>query len=92
MDVTIRKPGVIAPSQIPKNTRQAKSPPKLVAAAWHSNATAHIKMLILNTVVELMERNIKMESVPHPLGYREALQRKILRPFKGKEEEVEYRA
>ena len=47
MDVTKRNPGVIAPSQIPRKTLQANRSPKLFAAAWHSKATAHTKILIL---------------------------------------------
>jgi hypothetical protein len=57
MDVTMRKPGVTAPSQIPKNTRHANSPPKLVAEAWQSKATDHTKMLKLEGAVGVCNEN-----------------------------------
>ena len=41
-------PGVIAPSQMPRNARHAKNSPKFLAAAWHSSATDHMKMLKLS--------------------------------------------
>ena len=90
-------PGVIAPSQIPRNARHAKNPPKLVAAAWQSRAIAQTRILILATWKSCQElltcgwtdaRRMFRRDVPHPLANGEVLKREILWPFKPQEEEV----
>ena len=94
MDVTIMNPGVIAPSQIPRNARHAKNPPKFVAAAWQSRAIAQTRMLILkthNSCQELLScgwtdaRRVFRRDVPHPLADWQVLKREVLWPFKSEE-------
>ena len=87
MDVTIMNPGVIAPSQMPRKTRHAKSPPKLVAAAWHRSATAQTKMLKLRRA-QLRPKRAGTAGAPHPLADGEVLERKVLRPLEAEEEEL----
>lgn len=47
MEVTIMKPGVMAPSHMPRRKRTAKRAPKEVQAAWQQRMTAQRKMLML---------------------------------------------
>lgn len=49
MDVTIRKPAVIAPSQIPRMKRTANSPPKDLHAACAQSATDQMNILTLDS-------------------------------------------
>ena len=44
------KPGVMAPSQMPRRKRTAKRAPKEVHAAWQQRTTAQRKMLMLGGV------------------------------------------
>ena len=68
MDVTIMNPGVIAPSQMPRNARHAKNAPKFFAAAWHSSAIDHTRMLKLQRRGREGEGEEGGVSVPCPLG------------------------
>lgn len=49
MDVTIRKPAVIAPSQMPRMKRTANSPPKDLQAACAHSATDQMNILTLES-------------------------------------------
>ena len=86
------KPGVMAPSHMPRKTRHANRSPKFFAAAWQSSETDQMKMLMLYdaTVSKPLDRAVG-RGIPHPFPYWEILQCKVLWPFKGEEEEVEDR-
>ena len=84
-------PGVIAPSQMPRNARHAKNSPKLRAAAWHSSATDQTKMLKLRRA-QLRPKRAGTAGAPHPLADGEVLESQVLRPLEAEEEEVEDRA
>ena len=62
MDVTIKKPAVIEPSQMPRMNRTAKSAPKDLHDAWQQSATDHTKMFKLIITIKVAVINMNTSS------------------------------
>lgn len=81
MELTIKKPAVIEPSQIPRTNRTSRRPVKLVQAACKERATAHMRIFKLEEQ-KIQIDNIECElTVPHPFCDRKPLKTKILWKF-----------
>ena len=89
MEVTIIKPGVMAPSQTPSRNRHAKRAPNDLQAAWQHKMIAQRKMFKLGKIYEKGKVVNGIEDARHPLSNGKALESQILGVLKQKVAKVE---